>query len=351
MRPLVLLLLLTSGANAQSTCGSYFDVQKAANAVQAACGTTLGSGFPPACSAPCAAAFNAWYQAGHGACFLAMKLPPNVQGQFGAFGKKCALVGGGAAAGPSLPICAGRTVEDRFVLVDKPMSWNNARAYCQSRYLELASVHSHAEQQLAIQKCAQRSKRNACTDRWVNTRTCCAKAGCQPANNAQSDGSNGCWIGLHQPFGHGEREVVAFDNRAQCNVDQRLPGHLLDLEISKLRVQTVDGQQHTFNMEAGYFLGKDAGCSYGSHPCVCRLRCPKGMSRTGNGATCASPDGKKRCDLSWCHQHSSKLPRCKSPEVTLRSLLLGDWHGVSTENDLYKVIAGTDPSPTKNLYM
>ena len=30
-------------------------------------------------------------------------------------------------------------------------------------------------------------------------------------------------------------------------------------------------------------------------------------------------------------------------------MLLGKWHGVSTENDLYKVIAGKDKNPQKNL--
>eukprot|EP01048_Picozoa_sp_COSAG05_P018934 COSAG05_NODE_2862_length_2560_cov_5.832588_4_plen_252_part_00 len=144
------------------------------------------------------------------------------------------------------------------------MSWNDAREYCKSRYQELASIHSKEDQQIAMAKCATRSKPNKCEDRWESTKTCCADAvpKCLPGNNQNSDGSNGCWIGLHQPFGHGEREVVAFDNRQQCNVDQRMPGHLLDIEISKIRVETVGGKTHMWSPEDGYFLSKEDGCTF-----------------------------------------------------------------------------------------
>ena len=126
--------------------------------------------------------------------------------------------------------CNGRELEDRFVLVDQKMSWTQAQQYCQARYHDLASIHSKDEQDLAVAKCAARSNSNMCVDRWVDEQTCCGSAGCLPGNNQQSDGANGCWIGLHQPYGHGDREVTAFDNRGQCNVDQRMPGHLLDVQ-------------------------------------------------------------------------------------------------------------------------
>ena len=192
--------------------------------------------------------FNPWFSGGNGNCFTALGLSPADVPTFQSFGALCsAAVGGGGGQCPTTTCSNGRTVEDRFVLVDQHMTFTQAQQYCQSRYHDLASIHSKDEQDLAISKCAQRTNPNTCVDRWVDETTCCATAGCLPGNNQQSDGVNGCWIGLHQPFGHGEREVVAFDNTQQCNVDQRLPGHLLDIEITHIRVQRVDGQTHEWD--------------------------------------------------------------------------------------------------------
>ena len=39
------------------------------------------------------------------------------------------------------------------------------------------------------------------------------------------------------------------------------------------------------------------------------------------------------------------------PETTMRDLLLGPWHGISTEDDQYKLLAGRDKNAANNLYM
>jgi hypothetical protein len=121
---------------------------------------------------------------------------------FRSFASLCASSAGGGMCPPSACVdsCSGEVQKDRFVLVDQPMTWTNARQYCKSRYSDLASIHSKDDERLAQAKCATRKNANKCVDRWVDEQTCCAEAGCKAANDQSSDGGNGCWIGLYQPY-------------------------------------------------------------------------------------------------------------------------------------------------------
>ena len=55
---------------------------------------------------------------------------------------------------------------------------------------------------------------------------------------------------------------------------------------------------------------KESDCSYTSHSCVCDLRCPTGMARSGDGSEC-SGGSNPTCSLGYCHkQNTNNLPEC-----------------------------------------
>ena len=175
-----LLLLGTTGAAAQ--CSSYMDINNAVTAVNTACGASGVGGpsfaFPPSCSANCAATFVPWFGGGTGACFLALGLSPQQAQQFASFGSLCSTAGGGGGAGgtcPVCPSCAG--IENRYVLVDQPMTWAQADAYCTSNYRSLASIHSADENELAVAACETSTSLNPCVDRFVDAATCVGAEG------------------------------------------------------------------------------------------------------------------------------------------------------------------------------
>jgi hypothetical protein len=151
-------------------------------------------------------------------------------------------------------------------VLTRPRPPAQAKQYCQSRYRDLASIHSDDESDIAFSVCEASQTMNTCVDRFVDAGTC--------------TGAAGCWIGLHQQVGqrYSTDEVTAFDNTGQCHVDHRISDALYDIPLDKIRVVTQDGTAKEWNMK-------------------------------GN--------------------------------PTLRSLLLGPWHGVAGENDRYKFLAGS----------
>ena len=66
----------------------------------------------------------------HGNCFTALGLSPADVPTFQSFGALCsAAVGGGGGQCPTTTCGNGRTVEDRFVLVDQHMTFTQAQQY------------------------------------------------------------------------------------------------------------------------------------------------------------------------------------------------------------------------------
>jgi hypothetical protein len=56
---------------------------------------------------------------------------------------------------------------------------------------------------------------------------------------------------------------------------------------------------------------QEQGCTYSGHSCVCDLRCPKGLSRTGDGSECGGSGAASTCSLGYCHKHNpNNLPEC-----------------------------------------
>lgn len=274
-------MLLLASAEAQSCAGGYFEVTQEVNTVTSTCGSgppsAAGISLPSTCSSACASVFNNWYMNGNGPCFLALNLPSTMSSTFASFSSLCAASGGGMCP-HTPPVCSGgEPVDNRFVLVDQPMTWQQAKQYCQSRYRDLASIHSDDESDIAFSVCEASQTMNTCVDRFVDAGTC--------------TGAAGCWIGLHQQVGqrYSTDEVTAFDNTGQCHVDHRISDALYDIPLDKIRVVTQDGTAKEWNMK-------------------------------GN--------------------------------PTLRSLLLGPWHGVAGENDRYKFLAGSrEGNVNDNLYL
>ena len=58
------------------------------------------------------------------------------------------------------------------------------------------------------------------------------------------------WIGMHQPRGTAmtNDEFVLFDNTGQCMVDHRISAEAYDIPLSHIRVQRVDGQTHEWDV-------------------------------------------------------------------------------------------------------
>ena len=66
----------------------------------------------------------------------------------------------------------------------------------------------------------------------------------------------------------------------------------------------------------GSQLAAEPGCKYSAHSCVCRLRCPTGLKRTGDGSVCSGKALPGGCDLGWCHEEANPgMPICDSPGI------------------------------------
>ena len=78
----------------------------------------------------------------------------------------------------------------KYTLVDQPMTWPAAQAFCRQNFDDLAAIHSDRDHEDAMNACQARSGANPCTDRFADADTC--------------SGSQGCWIGLREPAGNGE---------------------------------------------------------------------------------------------------------------------------------------------------
>jgi len=77
----------------------------------------------------------------------------------------------------------------RYSLVDTPMTWSAARAYCKEYYSDLATITSEEDQQDAQNACKERSGGSPCVDGYTTYSQC--------------QGSLGCWIGLRaDPTNH-----------------------------------------------------------------------------------------------------------------------------------------------------
>ena len=80
-----------------------------------------------------------------------------------------------------------------------------------------------------------------------------------------------------------------------------------------LSERAVDGQVSTSTSSAVVVSTSssagtpEAGCSYSYHPCVCKLRCPAGQVRYGDGSACTG-GGVPNCDLGYCHNNPNPIP-------------------------------------------
>jgi hypothetical protein len=94
--------------------------------------------------------------------------------------------------------------------------------------------------------------------------------------------------GPKNPVSGGSSEFIAFDNRHQCNVDQRMDSDIMKMSIRQIRVITVDGSSYTYPV----------------------------------------------------------------PVTTLQALMGGPWHGVAGEDDRYKLLVESPMHDiNQNLYL
>lgn len=108
----------------------------------------------------------------------------------------------------------------KYTMVDQPMTWPAAQAYCRANFDDLAAIHSDRDHEDALNTCEARSGANpvrtpaiyccccccCCSDPRVVSLTDCLRLQCVDRfEDADScAGSQGCWIGLREPMGAGQ---------------------------------------------------------------------------------------------------------------------------------------------------
>ena len=115
-------------------------------------------------------------------------------------------------------------------------------------------------------------------------------------------------------------------------------------------------------------IGKESSCTYSQDPCVCRLRCPSGMVRYGDGSICTGGT-LANCDLGFCHNNANvgltSCPGSTTANVTFLEIiptrlvvpfqsggtLLGNQKGIANRGNLQlsSTHGSSTPSITKTI--
>jgi surface protein len=89
----------------------------------------------------------------------------------------------------------------------------------------------------------------------------------------------------------------------------------------------------------------DYGCSYSADPCVCKLRCPTGKERFGDGSACREISDPTNvaltCDLGYCHGNANPtslagMGKCETTDLHAEIILDGSECCDSTPSSCHK---------------